>query len=99
MDLVKVINYLRPGSAHVIVDNNYDTMQWLSEGQAPTYEECVEAWPTVQAQIANKQAESDRRRAFTSEADPLYFGWQRGENSEQEWLDKCAEIRARYPYQ
>lgn len=39
-----------------------------------------------------------RRDAFMMEADPLFFGWQRGENTEQEWLDKVAEIRARYPY-
>ena len=39
-----------------------------------------------------------RRGAYAVEADPLYFGWQRGENTEQAWLDKVAEIRARYPY-
>jgi hypothetical protein len=39
-----------------------------------------------------------RLGAYQTEADPLYFGWQRGENTEQEWLDKVAEIRARYPY-
>ena len=44
------------------------------------------------------EAEMLRRGAYQSEADPLYFGWQRGENTEQAWLDKVAEIRARYPY-
>lgn len=39
-----------------------------------------------------------RRGAFQIEADPLFFGWQRGENSEQAWLDKVAEIRDRHPY-
>jgi uncharacterized protein (DUF1501 family) len=39
-----------------------------------------------------------RQQAFQVEADPLFFAWQRGENSEQAWIDKVAEIRARYPY-
>lgn len=45
-----------------------------------------------------QEAETGRRGAYSTEADPLYFGWQRGENTEQSWLDKVAEIRARYPY-
>jgi hypothetical protein len=38
-----------------------------------------------------------RRQAYQLEADPLFFKWQRGESTEQAWLDKIAEIRARYP--
>jgi hypothetical protein len=34
----------------------------------------------------------------TDEADPLFFKYQRGEGSEQEWLDKIEEIRERFPY-
>ena len=39
-----------------------------------------------------------RQSAFQSEADPLFFKWQAGEGTEQEWLAKREEIRARYPY-
>ena len=38
-----------------------------------------------------------RALAYRDEADPLFFKWQRGEAIEQEWLDKVAEIRERYP--
>jgi hypothetical protein len=44
------------------------------------------------------EAEARRRAAYTAESDPLYFGWQRGENTEQAWIDKVAEIRVRFPY-
>lgn len=47
---------------------------------------------------SNSEAKANRRAAFTEEADPLYFAYRRGENDEQTWLDKVAEIRARYPY-
>lgn len=44
------------------------------------------------------KAESLRKAAYTNEADPLFFKWQAGEGTEQDWLAKRDEIRARYPY-
>ena len=38
-----------------------------------------------------------RRRAYQDEADPLFFQWQRGDATQQQWLDKIAEIKARLP--
>jgi hypothetical protein len=46
----------------------------------------------------NAEAQAARRSAFQNEADPLFFAWQRGESTEQAWLDKCTEIRDRLPY-
>lgn len=46
----------------------------------------------------NMEAKANRHSAFIQEADPLYFASRRGEVHEQVWLDKVAEIRARYPY-
>jgi len=46
----------------------------------------------------NKEQSNKRLLAYTAEADPIYFKWQRGEATQQEWLDKIAEIKARYPY-
>jgi len=39
-----------------------------------------------------------RAEAYRQEADPLFFKVQRGEATEQEWLDKVQQIRERYPY-
>jgi hypothetical protein len=43
------------------------------------------------------EAEASRKAAYTAEADPLFFRAQRGEIEEQVWLNKLAEIKARYP--
>jgi len=51
-----------------------------------------------QKQEAVETAERNRAAAYRGEADPLFFKYQRGEATEQEWLDKIEEIRARYPY-
>jgi hypothetical protein len=38
-----------------------------------------------------------RAEAYRNESDPLFFKWQRGEATEQEWLDKVNEIKTTYP--
>lgn len=38
-----------------------------------------------------------RRRAYEDTADPLFFKWQRGEATEQEWLDAVQAVRDQYP--
>jgi hypothetical protein len=37
-----------------------------------------------------------RAEAYRNESDPIFFQWQRGEKTQQEWLDKVAEIKQRY---
>ena len=46
--------------------------------------------------IASAQAQ--RQAAYTVEADPLFFKWQAGEGTKEDWEAKREEIRARYPY-
>lgn len=55
--------------------------------------------PPVPEPIPPTQEQIDalRKAAYQSEADPLYFKWQRGESTQQAWLDKIAEIRQRHP--
>lgn len=45
-----------------------------------------------------EQQQSARALAYKNESDPVFFRWQRGEATEQEWLDKIEEIKLRYPY-
>ena len=39
-----------------------------------------------------------RIEAFREEADPLFMKWHAGEATQEAWLAKREEIRARYPY-
>jgi len=50
-----------------------------------------------EAQRKVDEAIENRRAAYVSEADPLFFKAQRGEATLQEWQDKIAEIKARFP--
>ena len=48
-------------------------------------------------EYTSEEAASLRMAAYQKESDPIYFKWQRGEATQQEWLDKIAAIKARYP--
>ena len=47
--------------------------------------------------VAELTVDELRQAAYAAEADPLFFKWQRGEATQQDWLDVIAEIKARYP--
>lgn len=42
--------------------------------------------------------ETSRRIAYTQFADPVFFQYQRGEKTEQEWLDIVQAIQEANPY-
>jgi len=78
--------------------DDYENFTWLDDRPQPSKAECDAVMAEAVAEKDRAVAEMNRQAAYQAEADPLYFGFQRGENTEQEWLDKVAEIRARYPY-
>jgi len=47
----------------------------------------------------NEEAQRQRAAAYATEADSLFFKAQRGEATVQQWQDKVAEIKTRFPYQ
>jgi len=50
-------------------------------------------------ELKNKTAKQNRSNAYIQESDPIFFKYQRGEITKQEWLDKIEEIKERYPYE
>jgi hypothetical protein len=46
----------------------------------------------------NQQQKAGRLRAYEKEADPLFFKWQRGEATQEEWLEAVERVKSDYPY-
>ena len=51
----------------------------------------------LEAQWKIDNAAQLRQVAYQNESDPVFFKAQRGEATMQEWQDKVAEIKARFP--
>ena len=97
-DYAAVLTANYPDAEWTLDGDNYDGLTWLSDTPKPSQEELDAAWPQVQYEQQRAAIEVQRRNAYTQEADPLFFSYQRGEATEQDWLDKVAEIKTKYPY-
>lgn len=94
-------------TAEEIADAGYtavETPPEVTEGQVLTWNGATwhvrdKTVEEVQAEVNayNLLQENSRATAYKVESDPIFFKWQRGEATQQEWLDKIAEIKARYP--
>ena len=99
MDIALILTTNYPSAQWTLNGDTYDGLVWLDDSEMPSEAELAAAWPDVQVARANAAAEAARAAAYKVEADPLFFYWQAGEGDEQAWLDKRAEIRARFPYE
>ena len=89
-----------PDAQWSISGNRYDTLDWYGPGAKPSLGE-LESWSEEEfsgPEYLFEEMRQARASAYRLEADPLFFKWQAGEGTEQEWLAKREEIRARYPY-
>jgi hypothetical protein len=46
----------------------------------------------------NENQKQQRLYAYERESDPIFFKWQRGEGTQQEWLDAVELVKQQYPY-
>ena len=98
MDIAMILNKIRPEAKWSLDDNRFETLVWLEDDKPPTYQEVLDAWEEVEATIHNQKMERLRQEAYRNESDPLFFKYQRGDATREEWLDKIEEIKQRYPY-
>ena len=82
-----------------ISNNDYSTLQWLSNSAKPTQQELDLLWPEAQKISKNQSQKESRLITYEQESDPIFFKWQRGEATQQEWLAKIEEIKQRFPYE
>jgi hypothetical protein len=93
---VKAIQSLRPSAEWVL---RGDELEWLDETQTQPSESEIQAEVALLiAEQPRKEAEALRAAAYKVEADPLFFKYQAGEATKEEWIAKRNEIRTRYPY-
>jgi hypothetical protein len=85
-------------SGYAIGGNPAEIILWENEEKQPTNAAIAKAAPqgAYLRELANVNAQ--RLTAYQNESDPIFFEYQRGENTEEAWKAKIAEIQARYPF-
>ena len=97
VDYSAVLTALYPGAEWSLNGDGFD-LTWYSEGEPPSQAECDEAWPQVQYDREYPQVEQARHAAYVTDADPLFFKWQRGTGTEQAWRDAVQVVKDAHPY-
>jgi hypothetical protein len=80
-------NFYKIGTNETHSPESPEFLQWLAAGNTP---EPADPPPAPDYSAL-------RRAAYAAESDPIFFMAQRGEATQQQWLDKVAEIKARWP--
>jgi len=93
---VLTVNY--PSAQWTLDGDDYDNLTWLSDTPKPTKAELDAAWPQVDYNNQVAAVEQARRADYEAQSDPLFFEWQRGDGTEQAWLDAVAAVKAANPY-
>lgn len=91
--------YIKPSGIYIELEDNIPVNPAFVEVPIPrpddTHDWDGEKWvKTDRENMANKAL---REEAYKKESDKIFFKWQRGEATQEEWLDKVNEIKARYP--
>ena len=92
---LQALRYLVPGCQYA---TKGDVIEWLDERPMPNEQEMQDALPLAQNKELKAQAKASRQQAYRDRSDPIFMQWQRGEATEQEWLDEVAAIRLEFPY-
>jgi hypothetical protein len=80
------------------VGETYESIVSVDGSPIPPEEELQALWPTVQYEVAYEQTERARQHAYQQTADPLFFQYQRGTATEQDWLDAVQAVKDAHPY-
>lgn len=98
MDITAILSSKFAGSGWSLDGNDYTGLTWLSDTAKPSEKELEALWPEVQYEAAYAQVEQARQIAYQQTADPIFFQYQRGDATEQEWLDAVQAVKDAHPY-
>jgi hypothetical protein len=98
-DYAAVLTAIRPGAEWSLNGDGFD-LTWLSEGEPPTQAECDAAAPQVEYDRAYAQVRAARHAAYAAPDGPdaIFLQWQRGDATEQDWLDAVQAVKDQHPY-
>jgi hypothetical protein len=80
------------------VGETYESIVSLDGSAIPTEKQLQALWPEVQHEVQTERVEQARAIAYRETSDPLFFKYQRGTATEQEWLDAVQAVKDAHPY-
>lgn len=97
-DYAAVLTANYPGAQWSLSGNDYATLEWYDDTPKPSQAELDAQWPAVDYNNQVAAVEDARRADYEATSDPLFFEWQRGDGTEQAWLDAVNAVKTAHPY-
>jgi hypothetical protein len=101
-DYAAVLTATYPEALWGMTDNDLSTLVWdKSNGvPMPSQAELDAAWPAVQYEREMSSVRADRHAAYAAPDGPdaIFLQWQRGDATEQEWLDSVQAVKDAHSY-
>ena len=98
MDIPTILSSKYAGSEWTLDGDDYTGLTWLSDTVKPTKKALEALWPEVQYETAYARVEQLRLAEYQATTDPLFFEFQRGDVTEQAWLDAVQAVKDANPY-
>ena len=98
MDIALILTKRYADKLWTMVGDNYEGLEWKDSSSKPTLKELENLWEAVNSESHQEEVEKLRRAAYRETADPLFFEYQRGDATKEEWLSAVEEVKNKYPY-
>jgi hypothetical protein len=98
MDIAIILEKKYPESEWTLSGEDYSGLVWISKSPKPSEKELRSLWPEVQYEFAYERVERARAAAYLKHSDQIFFQWQRGTATKQEWLDAVQLVKDAHPY-
>jgi len=98
MDIQLILKTNYSGTQWVLAGDNYAGLEWLDDSPKPTEAELQAQWAEVEYQTQYAAVTVARQADYQSTSDPIFMQYQRGEATEQEWLDAVQAVKDANPY-
>lgn len=96
--IIDGLTFLGFTSGYAIGNNPAEIILWENDKPKPSMKQIEDASADGAFQREYDAVNLARKNAYRELSDPLFFQYQRGEVTEQAWLDSVAAVNAEYPY-
>ena len=98
MDITQILSSKFAGAEWTLSGDDYTGLTWLSDTPKPTKKALESLWAEVEYETAYARVEQARQAEYQATTDPLFFEFQRGDVTEQAWLDAVQAVKDANPY-
>jgi len=98
IDYTAILTANYAGALWNMSGDTYEGLTWLDTTPKPKQEELDAQWPQIDYNNTVTNISNTRHKEYVRYTDGIYFAWQRGDATQQEWLDGVAKIKAENPY-